>query len=162
MYTCHVILFPETFLPVSFLYCINCCHSDNHFVYLLQSFNSVSSPLDQLNCLRLCVAPSDTFVDTCVICKWQGAAIASNGKQIPRYKERECCVFKNVFNRLSVRQNGCHFADNIFKFIFLYENCYISYRSFTDICFQSPTKKYLTLVQKWHDDEQVTRHYLTQ
>ena len=26
------------------------------------------------------------------------------------------------FNTLSSRQNGCHFADDIFKCIFLYEN----------------------------------------
>ena len=27
------------------------------------------------------------------------------------------------FNTL--RQNGCHFTDDIFKFIFLFENCWI-------------------------------------
>ena len=39
-----------------------------------------------------------------------------------------------VNNTLRPRQNGSHFADDLFKCIFLNENVWISIKHFTEIC----------------------------
>ena len=50
-------------------------------------------------------------------------------------------------NTLKVRQNGRHFADGIFKLIFLHETCYISIQiSFSPID-DNPT---LVQIMAWH------------
>ena len=48
---------------------------------------------------------------------------------------------------LKLRQSGCHFADNIFKFIFLNENFYILIQNFTEFFPNDPTDSKPALIQ---------------
>ena len=45
------------------------------------------------------------------------------GEMRPVSRKSQC--FPGRLNTSRLRQNGCHFSDDIFKFIFLCENCHI-------------------------------------
>ena len=57
------------------------------------------------------------------------------------------CKFRNVFNSLRPRQNERHFADDIFKCIFLNENVWIPIKISLKFVPQGPINKFTALVQ---------------
>ena len=57
------------------------------------------------------------------------------------------CKFSNVFNSLRPRQNERHFADDIFKCIFLNENVWIPIKISLKFVPQGPINKFPALVQ---------------
>ena len=67
-------------------------------------------------------------------------------------------IFKQVFNTSRPRQNGCHFADDSFKWIFLNENLWISIEVSLKFVPKGPTYNIPALVQII----QAPSHYLNQ
>ena len=66
------------------------------------------------------------------------------------------------FNTLWPEQNGCHFADDIFKFIFLHENCCILFRFHWFFSPRVQTKISQHWIGVWLGTKQATSHYLDQ
>ena len=60
------------------------------------------------------------------------------------------------FHTLSPRQNGCHFLDNIFKYIFLTKNIWISIKISPQFVLKGPSNNIPSLVQitawRWPGD----------
>ena len=65
------------------------------------------------------------------------------------------------FNTLRPRQNGRHFPDDIFKWIFLNENVWISINISSKCVSRGPINNIPTLVQ-WLGADQATSRYLNQ
>ena len=69
-----------------------------------------------------------------------------------------------LFNTLRLRQNGCHFPDDIFKCIFLNENVWISIKISLKFVPKGPINNILALVQimAWHrpGDKPLSENYL--
>ena len=66
------------------------------------------------------------------------------------------------FNTLRPRQNGRHFADDIFKCIFLNENVWIPIKISLKFVPKGQINNIPTLVQEWLGADQATSHYLNQ
>ena len=66
-----------------------------------------------------------------------------------------CIIFSNIpaqelcteFNTLRLRQNGCHFTEDIFKYIFLNENVWISIKISLKFVPKDPINHIPALVQ---------------
>ena len=71
-------------------------------------------------------------------------------------------VPKDIFNTLRQRQNGRHFADDIFKGIFLNENEWISINISLKYVPRGPINNIPTLVQVMVGADQATSQYLNQ
>ena len=69
-------------------------------------------------------------------------------------------VPRNYINTLRPKRNGQHFADNIFKRIFLNENAWISTKISLDFVPKGPINSVPALVQIWLGAVQATSHYL--
>ena len=65
-------------------------------------------------------------------------------------------------NTLRSRQNGRHFADDMFKCIFVNENVGISIKISLKFVHKGPINNIQALAQKWLGAEQATSHYLNQ
>ena len=65
-------------------------------------------------------------------------------------------------NTLSPRQNGRHFADDIFKWMFLNENVWISIKSSLKFVPKGPINKIQHWFRWWLGAVQATNHYLKQ
>ena len=70
--------------------------------------------------------------------------------------------FQTVINTLRSRLNGRHFADDIFKWIFLIENAWISIIISLKFVLKGPINNIQALVQLWLGADQATNHYLNQ
>ena len=70
---------------------------------------------------------------------WLDGSLGSEGKKHPRI---------SPFNILRLRQNGCHFADDIFKYIFLNENVWILIKISLKFVPKCPINNIPALVQK--------------
>ena len=68
----------------------------------------------------------------------------------------------NIVNSLRLRQNGRHFPDDIFKYIFLNENVWISIKILLKFVPMSPIYNISSLVQIMAYADQATSHYLNQ
>ena len=60
---------------------------------------------------------------------------------------RHCCRVTHSLNTLGPKQNGCHFADDTFKHIFLNENVRISIKISLKFVSKGPINKIPSLVQ---------------
>ena len=70
---------------------------------------------------------------------------------------------QNSFNTLRSRHNGRHFADDLYKCIFLNENIWISINISLKFVPRCPINNIPTLVQViWLGTDQATNHYLNQ
>ena len=69
------------------------------------------------------------------------------GRYIAKWPTDLLDIFVNVINALIPRQNGHHFADDIFKCIFLNENVWILIRLSQKFVLRSPIDNKPTLVQ---------------
>ena len=87
--------------------------------------------------------------------------------QFPDYLPGDCiprdCIFLD-FHTLEPRQNGGHFADEVFKWVFFNENVWISIKISLKFAPKGPINNILALIQKmeWLGTVQATSHYLNQ
>ena len=96
---------------------------------------------------------STTFLFENVVCKLSATLFRpQRAKCSVGIKERYDTVNTQVINTLRPRQDGHHFEDDIFKFIFLYENWFILLEFHWDLfpMFQSISKLVLVQIMAWH------------
>ena len=72
----------------------------------------------------------------------------------------QCIKSSLVINTLRLRQNCCHFADNIFRCIFLNKNAWISFKISLNFIPKLRINNIPALVQIWLGADQATSHYL--
>ena len=75
-----------------------------------------------------------------------------------RNEETKLNYDNNKRKSLLPRQNGCHFADSIFKFILLNENCFHCDSNFSQICSQGSNWYSLALVQVMAENRDPSHH----
>ena len=79
--------------------------------------------------------------------------VLAPGHQQPQYWTLHYAFMSfQLFNTLRLRQNGCHFADNIFKCIFLNENVWIAIQISLKFFPRGPINNIPALVKllAWH------------
>ena len=79
------------------------------------------------------------------------------------HKKVGSLVLVCLYNPLRLRQNGCHFADDIFNVVFLYENCYILIQISLKCVAKGLVNKNWALVQimAWHQTGLLCWHLLS-
>ena len=91
-----------------------------------------------------------------------GWAHTQNDTSVLTLPPVEPAIFSSTLNTLRVRQNGCHFTDDIFKCIFLNENVWIPIKFHWNLFLRVQLTIFQYWLRWWLGAFQVTSYYLNQ